>query len=440
MWKGRRYRVSCDDLRSPRTKEESFRAANAWWEKKVAQLTLQTLERQQAEQLAEIQSKMDWAAQRQPELLPHLEETKERILANPDEPVLEDDETIHENLAVARLMGIEVPPTLDPIFLRHFFGNRRIWQERFATHKQTEANKTIGYQLERFLAEQRTRQRPRTHQEVAKFLRQTLGTEVWAKETSVESVDEQTVERFYGWLVGQHLDAGRHNKLLSFFRRFVGWLDTTGMIERAPKNLKRRDHRKRAGHKEVKTYDGVRKVVEALPMPYRLWALLGLNCGMTQADLGQTTWEQVDQESWTLTRRRAKTGENPKTPTVRYKLWAETIEALKTLTTRKGLLFLTDTGRPLWEARYREDGSVAVKDLFGSYWQGLDPKPTIPIKAFRSIAASTLKHDTHYRGFVEYYLAHTPSSVADQNYAAESDQPFYEALRFIRKELGFGAK
>ena len=160
---------------------------------------------------------------------------------------------------------------------------------------------------------------------------------------------------------------------------------------------------------------------------------------MTAADFGETDWRQIDRKKWTLTRRRAKTGDNPRTPTVTYKLWPETIGELERLSHREGLLFLTSTEQPLYQTKYKDDGGVAIKDLFSHHWQRLDGKPAIPLGKFRSVGATALKSDKMYRQYQDYFLAHASKTVGDQYYGAEVDGPFFEALEHIRRVLGFTA-
>jgi integrase len=440
MFRGRRYRVSCDELNVPRTKQESRQAANEWWQKKL--LTLQAehvVDEEQAQFLADLAIKIDYAANNDPELLPHLKRVEEQAKAvRPDMLPLEDEAEIDARLAVARLLGIEVPDNLDLIALQSFFGSGHVWPQRLAKHRKTETNRTVGFQLGKFLEEMRSQQKPKTHLELSAYLNRTLGTTIWASETSVDSVDEQTVSRHYHWLVQQNFSPGRHNKVLSFFRRFVEWLVVHALVAKLPLNLKLKQHRKKPVYKAVKTFDHVRKTIDALPLPYRLWALLCVNTGMTNADLGHTDWKQIDAKRWTLTRRRVKTGHLTQSPTVCYELWPETIEALKQLPNQKGLLFTTEKGTPMYSSFYRENGTVGIKDLFGTYWQrSFDPKPPIPLGKFRSIGASMLKRHEHFRQYGNYFLANVPMQISDKNYSAESDEPFFRALRFIRKQLGY---
>ncbi len=436
MFRGHRYRVSCDDLKSPRTKEGSYQAANDWWQSQLARLRVETIDPERAEQLDALALKLSYAANHAPELVPALEATQQHIRQEPPgEIILDDDTTIRKNLDMARMMGIVVPPDLDPTILQQLFGDRRLWTERLSRVRKTEKDKTISYQLDKFLTEQRQQQKPATHKELALYLKRLMSTEIWTAETSAETIDEQTVTRHYTWLLSQKFSSARHNKVLGFFRRFVEWLWSNKVLADIPRNLKRRNHRKKIVHQEIRQFPNVKETIESLPTPYRLWALLGLNCGMTAADLGVTIWQQIDETHWTLTRRRAKTGENPKTPTVKYKLWPETIAELKKLPRRMGLLFQTSTGKLMYQTFYTDTGGVKIKDLLSLYWKRLDPKPDIPLGKFRSIGTTALKRDKLFRQYEDYYLAHAPRTIADQNYGAEADEPFFEALDFIRKTV-----
>lgn len=434
MYHGQRYRISCDDLKTPRTKEESYQRANGWWSSQLAKLMVPTIAPERLEAVNDIARKIDYAANYQPELVPTLEAVKREILAEPPgEIILDDASTIARNIQTARLMGVVVPPDLDPTILQHLFGDRRLWTERLSRVQKTEKNKTIGYQVERFLEEQRHHQSPSTHKDLANHLRRLMTTPVWAKETSVETIDEATVSRHYTWLMEQHLVSANHNKNLGFFRRFVQWLWESGLLADLPRNLKRKDHRKKRVYQEIRQFSGVKETLSSLPHPYRLWALLAVNCGMTPCDLGATMWEQIDIAHWTLTRRRVKRKNDPHSPTVRYKLFPETAAELKKLPHRKGLLFKTTNGKPMYETRYRENGNAARKDMFGKKWRQL--KVEIPLGKFRSIGASALNTDKLYRQYVELYLAHAPQGITAQHYAAESDEPFFEALEYLRKTV-----
>ena len=434
MYRRTRYRVTCEELGVPRTKEDSYLAANCWWHAKRCALGIPTVIPEQREALADIERKLKYAANHAPELVADLKRARAEIeKLRPGEAVFPDQDVINHNIEIARMMGVEIPNDLDNIILQHLFGDKRLWEERFQRSNMVEKIRTIAHNIDLFLTEQRSHQKPSTHDEVAEYMHTlTEDSGIWTEQTDVTTISEQTVTAHYLWLNGRNYGSGQHNKLLGFFRRFIIWLWSQKQITDLPRNLKVKGHRKRRVHKEVRRFHGVNQVLTKLPEDKRLWAYLGLNCGMTNADLGETTWEQIDQKRWTLTRRRVKTGDNPNTPTVTYKLWPETIALLKKLPTRAGLLFSTKTGKPLYESRYDNDGKVKKKDLFATYWNKLEQKPGISLGKFRSIASTALKEDRQYRDFVDYFLAHAPRTMADQYYSAEADKPFFEATDFIR--------
>ena len=69
--------------------------------------------------------------------------------------------------------------------------------------------------------------------------------------------------------------------------------------------------------------DEVRRLIDAATGQLRVMVLLGINCGLGNADCGRLEWSHVDLETGWLTYPRPKTGV-PR----RAKLWQETVEAL----------------------------------------------------------------------------------------------------------------
>jgi hypothetical protein len=47
-----------------------------------------------------------------------------------------------------------------------------------------------------------------------------------------------------------------------------------------------------------------------------------------------------------------------------------------------------------------------------------------------------LRHE-HFRQYSDYFLGHAPKTDTEKSYGAESDEPFFRALRFIREQLGY---
>lgn len=458
---GVKYRVSCAELKLTSekwTKEESYPYANEWWRKKLVELGQDSSELD-PDKLSAIQlvdRLIEWAASNEPTQVASLRE-KRKILEQSDVDSLPliDQEVIEERIQLAGMFGIQVPKDTDPTILQDIFGDRRIHQDRLKRHRKVKEEQTVGHGLDLFLEQLRLKQEPATHQEIDDKLR-AIPESVWSRETNVGTICEQTVLNHYRWLAGQKLSPGAHNKRIGFFRRFVGWLYEQRMIETLPRNLKSKDHRRKLDHQEVETFDHVKEFVDQLPVSLRTWAMLCLNCGMTAADLGSLFWADatltlgesiaigqeeakvmglIDSNTWTIRRRRSKTGKNPKTPTVTYKLWPETIRLLKGLPRRSHLVFVTENGSPMYVSKYTtkttSKSKVSRKDLFGDYWRG----QRINLGKLRSVAADMLYGHELYRQYKDYFLAHKPNTMSDKHYGKEKDEPFFRALEFIRKSI-----
>lgn len=461
MKDGVKYRVTCAELNLPQskwTKEGSYLLANEWWRKKLAELS-QSSPNHEPEKLEAIQAidlLIDWAASNDPAEVLRLRAKRQAIeKSEPGNIPLPDQDVIEERIQLAALFGIHVPEDTDPIVLQDLFGDRRIHQDRLKRHRKVSREQTVGYALDLFLENLRLKQEPGTHQEISDRLRD-IPEAIWSRETNVATISEQTVLAHYRWLAGLNLVPGSHNKRLGFFRRFVRWLYEQRMIESLPRNLGSKDHRKKVEYQEVETFENVKEFVEQLPVRLRTWAMVCLNCGMTAADLGTLFWaddelalgdtvtigqEQVkvmglvEVRTWTIRRRRSKTGKNPKTPTVTYKLWPETVELLRGIPRDSRLVFATENGSPMYVSKYTEatkaESKVLKKDLFGDYWRG----QRIPLGKLRSIAADTLYGHELYRQYKDYFLAHKPNTMADRHYGRDKDEPFFRALAFIREAI-----
>lgn len=440
MYRRGRYRVTCKELGVSTSKQDSYLAANEWWRRKKAELDQKTFEEEHELALRRLDRKIEYAKAHAADLVPALEATRQEIeIAAPlDVGAGADDEaTIKKNLEIAALYGIPCPPGVPFEVIQHLFGNARIWKDRFVRAPMVEREKTLATCLDQFLQEVRITQKPKTHGELKRYLnwlRDDSG--LWTASSDVSAINEKTVVDHFKILSGRGYEAKQFNKRLGFFRRFVNWLWMQGRLENTPRNLLSKSHRAKPKHREIKRYAGAWGVVTALVPKYRLWALLGLNCGMTEADLGALEWSWIDLKRRTLTRRRVKTGEQEGVPTVTYRLWPETLALLKALRRSPGRVFQTAKGSPMYESWYDDDGNPHDKDLFGTYWKRQKPqKPGIPLGKFRSIGATTLWNDSVFGQYKDYFLALAPKTVSEKHYAAPANEPFFEATDYIRQRL-----
>lgn len=176
----------------------------------------------------------------------------------------------------------------------------------------------------------------------------------------------------------------------------------------------------------------VRDTLAGLPEIMRLYALLGLNCGMTNVDIGNLKHDMV--KDGYLTRRRVKTGDRLNVPTVSYKLWPETLELLyKHKSNHPTLWLVSQDGTPLYSTRM-EGGKVKAKDLVSLKWKRYGKCP-IPIAKFRNIASTLLGSHELYRQDGELFLGQTPKTVKTIHYEAPSQEVFDKATAWLHDKL-----
>ena len=175
----------------------------------------------------------------------------------------------------------------------------------------------------------------------------------------------------------------------------------------------------------------MQEVIRKLQDRTALYALLGLNCGMTNADIGALKQSAV--KGGYLTRKRVKTENQDNVPVVSYKLWQETERLLNQFrSTHPELWLVSNVGTPLWSGRI-ENGCVKEKDLIAKAWQ--KAKCPIKLKEFRSISATTLENHMEFGRYVSYFLGHSPRTLKDKHYAAPSQTLFDDAIAWLAKEF-----
>jgi integrase len=423
MYRGVRYRVTCHELGATAfTKETTMGLANQWWLKKRAEIDGPTAERailiedvEAGLHLRELAERGEAARRIIDSLMPEPRTATEEEVRRTSEAIIgqgsiDDEGRRTELLAVVRA---QVDPSVAA-----------------ATGRSVKANG------ECFLAVVKGDMKPRSFQELKDYIHSLYQVPgLLTGDTDVKVIDEALVEKVYLALRDSSLSGGAKKKRWGFFRRFVKYLWEKRLIE-MPRNLS--SHRFEVKARKIKTHSPaeVKRVLAALKSRLKLYALLGLNCGMTNVDISQLTKEMVDLDRGRLVRRRVKTGEHANVPTVDYKLWPETLELLKHHQSCHPELFLTSmSGTPLWECRF-EGEEVRRKDMIVQQWRRA--KVALPLKAFRSIAATILESHEAYGRYVAHFLGHSPKSMADKHYAAPSQELFDKIMGWLHEQL-FGA-
>jgi hypothetical protein len=260
--------VSCRQLSKffntaiPATKEGSYRAANAWWEQNAAGLALAVPEppHPYAGTIDQLKRQKDWAIRHdQPDLAAEVADRIHVVTRMPDdedqaglpeEPFMTNGKLIQANIAAARLFGISVPNDLDPYVQNQYFGDAKVWRERFARDNDSEpvpVDRTIEALVTRYLAGQLSRYQTGDIS-VSEFsncraallhFRDWLGADI-----GVEIIDADKWDAYYLYLIGPNGPNSiiSRRKYFRYAKNFLTWLDDLE-IHRKPKNTDRRLYR-----------------------------------------------------------------------------------------------------------------------------------------------------------------------------------------------------
>jgi integrase len=268
-------------------------------------------------------------------------------------------------------------------------------------------------------------------------------------EAAIEAIDSLKLEAWYAELSGR-VAAGTTSpdyarNIFGATKMFISWLSGHGLLS-LPGNLSNRRFKfgkgKLVTRADLFTAEEIRFVLSAAGPRLRLFLLLMLNAGMYQGDISDLGEDEVDWEGRTITRARSKTGGQ----VVRYRLWPETLALLKEcrhagnpVLNARGAprVLLTTEGKPL-TAYWLENGKERRYDTIQSLYSTLkrEAGSQKPMKSLRKTAASELATHPSYKFYVQYYLGHSPRSVAEQHYLVPSDEEFFEALEWLRGRLG----
>lgn len=389
MYKGVRYRVTCEELKAMVwTQEATWKAANAWWERKLATLLAPSPELIEAE-----------AKRRNPEVSRVINElnAEDRI-----DFIGRYANLLHEKNNPAKPEQ-PIPPLIDD-----------------------------------FLAIQASKVKPNSYDELYLLLGH---LKTWWADVSVKDINEGTLRNAWKILDEMSIAPATKNKRMGFVQRFTKHLYTEGILERLPRNLYTDSLSWTVPRKKVTTWTDaeVKSVLGTLTPWQKLCALLHLNCGMTSADIGNLAKDMVKGDR--LTRVRSKHDNRQDAPEVCYRLWPETLELLRKFESKLTLLhpktggvyFLTTPikGTPWVESRTVE-GKPKRKDLISRTWPDKCP---IPLYKLRSVGANKLCVVTGTKEFRDHFLANTPQDVGETNYAPMSslEKKFFAATDKVRK-------
>lgn len=471
--KGRKYRVTCQELgitdSTKWTKEASGKLANEWWARKKAELD-QVANRAKfldvdadgqistpiLEALDRINKKIDYASKHAHEELDSLiaaqRELEKRNPLDADPLPHEDDSLIAQKVKLLKQFGADLSH-LDPILLQKLFGTEAVHADRQKRQPDADAKAlTFGIQLDRWLEEKRRSLKPQTYRELLTWANEWKEAKVGERrllhpEMDVKAIKEGMVGELFKWISDLKFAPRGKWKRWTRMKEFIDWLAQERVIER-PLNLRSKNFKIKIPKKKVKQVDlvAMRTFLGSLNPRLQLYALLALNCGMTNVDMAKATHDMIDWSKGTLTRKRVKTEDRDSAPEVTYKLWGRTLDLLNRNRAKHPTLLLTSMDNtPLYTDFVIHDGErkgkVSKTDLISTQWERATGKRrrngefTLSLKTFRSIAATELDNHELFGRFTTFFLANSPTGNTRVHYAPESQELFDKVLSWLEGRL-----
>ncbi|MBX9679724.1 MAG: tyrosine-type recombinase/integrase [Gemmataceae bacterium] len=395
MFKGTMYRVSCAELGLPEnqwTELDSVALANEWWRKRVSEIS----------------------------------------------PTLPSPKKNEENVVVADLgfAEIAVPKSQAKSQQKKAEGlvadllDELTDKPAAAFQIQTNIDRWIEVQL----AEGLTPGRIAVNKHMLGFFAECLG-----KETDARKINENAWEQFYLFVLGRKEWKDNYRaRIMATARSFLKRLYAKRVIDVLPRNLDENRIKKTVGKIKTVPTEDVKTFFKAAHGQTRLHVLLALNCGMNPKDIATLRQTEVDWTAGTITRKRSKTQDHDDVPEVTYSLWAETFRLLKKERSKEGeFVLLTKTGKPWIVDKLEGDKYCNSNSIASCYrWTSERAKVRITPKLLRATASTMLGSHASYKFYSQYFLGHSPRTIADKHYVVPNDSEFAEALRWLGKQFG----
>ncbi len=462
------YRVSCRELgfaEKSWTKEDTYQAANEWWEKKKSEILLRVGEHPHQDALAALKSKADVAAQLG--LHEEVKRLREQIQAveqlPADDPPTIEHETF-QRIQGAKLLGIDVPDDLDPVVAELIFGKERIWNDRRARIARVPTESTAETHAQRFLDFHRGQAKADAistgrfgvlRNGIQHFLQ-------WFGPTrALKEISEADVSGYYAHLMKRLAKGGDGNSSntlwnhFQVFKQFVDYAAEETPEIPLPKNLRSKKFQIPKSRREPNpfTKDEFNLIFQHANERLQAHLLLMLNCGFYQGDVAELAADEVDWDAGRIIRGRSKKkklqAKKSKTAAIRinWPLWDKTVELLKKTGNRKGLVFLNNDGLPLVRGSILESGNEDRQDNIRSAYcrvvRKLKQKQMLlknwnkTLKQLRKTGANILEKSKEHAEFYEMFLDH--SAVAKRHYltSGEPVPKFDDAVKFFGDKMGF---
>jgi integrase len=257
----------------------------------------------------------------------------------------------------------------------------------------------------------------------------------------IDKLDSDRWEDYWSHLLGCGKSQEYKKKRYRHARNFVDWAASKGLLT-PPANLHSRRHRFGNAARVVPTMtiDEVRTLVRQASERLRLHLMLMINTGMTQVDISDLKWGDVNWQEGRIIRKRSKTEEHHNVPTVNYLLWPETSALLQKFRSSHQIFVLTtEKGLPLLRVWIGANGKKQKADAIKSNYVHLQARTGISksLKLFRKTSATLLGGNKHYVLFTGHFLGHAPRGVEEESYRRPSETLFDEAINWLGQQYGF---
>ena len=449
------FKVSCRQLKAPPTKIGSYKQANNWWRATLLELhekLNQQTENKYAEEL---------------EIAETLEQMAHWLRERND--FQEADRKVKIAQRVRRAIRLDQPPLFserevwalsewdtgeddeaDAEWYARATADTEVWVDRIRSmsDEPTPSHQTVGYWVNDFLVTITPATNPSSLHNIR---RQVNVFRDWIGESiSVSEINETTVKEYNRSLHRKDYSPATRRDCFSSFRRFIHYLCDHHLIE-LPRNLNSKEFSFRVAYvPKVATKTDILQALGSISQrrDLKLYALLALNCGMNNADIGllyntRFQWQEavrqltnnqldcghVDWNEGRIVRRRVKTKAKANMPTVCYKLWDETFSLLKSFrSSDERYCLVTEGGATLYF--YGEKR----KDLIGQLWRR-NVTNGVTFKQLRSGGATLLGSHPEFGRYANHYLADSPRSIADKHYVQPDQKRFDAAIEWLGEQL-----
>jgi integrase len=160
-------------------------------------------------------------------------------------------------------------------------------------------------------------------------------------DTLVTEIKIIVVQKFREKLLKQAKAPRTVNNHLAAVRAMFRWAEANEIIERGPNFIAVKKVKVKKVKRQTFTAEEVRKLLSLAGPTMKAMILLALNCEFGCTDCAELRWEHLNLDAHLVDFPRGKTGVERK-----FRLWAETVEAVKALPARGDLVFYTHDGNP----------------------------------------------------------------------------------------------